>query len=408
MTDRSDWRHLRGKRAVMVVFSYYPRDPRVRRAAESLAREGMCVEVLCLKQNESEPKRETYNAVDIFRVPLKRHRGGKISYVLQYVSFIVLAGIILASRAWKRRVDLVHVHNMPDVLVFSALIPKLLGSKVVLDLHDPMPELMTTIFGFQQESAAVRLLRWLERKSISFSDRVITVNRACKNIFASRSCLPEKIEVIMNAPDEEIFKFRPVDRSNGAARPFVIMYHGSILERNGLDLAVQALALIQPSIPHAELRVFGQSTPFLEQVMNSAQLLGLNGAVRYLGARDLGGIALAIDECDVGIIPNRCSIFTQINTPTRIFEYLSRGKPVIAPAAPGIEDYFDREQLFFFELGDANDLARQLGYVASNPEQVHRVVERGQEVYLAHQWRCERSKLVDLVAGLLGPNVSAS
>jgi hypothetical protein len=35
---------------------------------------------------------------------------------------------------------------MPDVLVFSSLVPKLLGAKVVLDLHDPMPELMEAIF----------------------------------------------------------------------------------------------------------------------------------------------------------------------------------------------------------------------------------------------------------------------
>lgn len=387
----------------MVVFSYYPSDPRVRRAAESLAHHGMSVEVICLKQGETEPKRESCNGVEVVRVPLQRRRGGKISYVLQYVSFIALAGIMLAVRASRRRIALVHVHNMPDVLVFSALIPKLLGSKVILDLHDPMPELMTTIFGFRPDSATVRLLLWLEKMSIRFADRVITVNQACKKMFSSRSCQPEKIEVVMNTPDEEIFKFRPAERSNSAARPFVIMYHGSILERNGLDLAIQAFGLIQSSVPRAELRIYGQSTPFLQQVMNAAGVQGLNGAVRHLGAKNLDEIASAIDECDVGIIPNRRSIFTQINTPTRIFEYLSRGKPVVAPAAPGIEDYFDREQLFFFELGNANDLARQLVYVASNPEQVRRIVERGQEVYLAHQWKCERARLVHLVANLLEP-----
>src|SRR5436190_13414714 len=132
---------LSGKHAAVVLFSHYPSDPRPRRAAEALAQEGMSVEVICLKEEESEPTHEEFNGVSITRVPLKRRRGGKVAYLLQYGWFIVLAGVILSGRSLRRRYDLVHVHNMPDVLVFSALIPKLMGARVILDLHDPMPEL---------------------------------------------------------------------------------------------------------------------------------------------------------------------------------------------------------------------------------------------------------------------------
>src|SRR5439155_24815829 len=54
------------------------------------------------------------------------------------------------------------------------------------------------------------------------------------------------------------------------------------------------------------------------------------------------------NDCDVGIIPNRRSIFTEINFPTRIFEYLARGKPVIAPLTTGIGDYFSKDELVVF------------------------------------------------------------
>jgi glycosyltransferase involved in cell wall biosynthesis len=77
---------------------------------------------------------------------------------------------------------------------------------------------------------------------------------------------------------------------------------------------------------------------------------GLQEAVRYLGVRSLDQIVEAIDDCDVGIIPNRRSVFTEINMPTRIFEYLARGKPVIAPLTAGIQDYFSSDELLFFEL----------------------------------------------------------
>ena len=114
------------KRAVAVVFSSYPADPRPRRAAEALVKEGMQVEVICLKETDREAMRESFNGVEITRIPFKHlsRRGGKLSYLAEYGLFVLLAGAILAVRSVRRRYDLVHVHNMPDFLVFSALVPR--------------------------------------------------------------------------------------------------------------------------------------------------------------------------------------------------------------------------------------------------------------------------------------------
>jgi len=87
--------------------------------------------------------------------------------------------------------------------------------------------------------------------------------------------------------------------------------------------------------------------------------------------------------------------------PTRIFEYLALGRPVIAPRTRGIQDYFSDDALLFFELGDAEDLARQIEYVCLHPGEAAETVERGQQVYLAHTWREEKRRFVELVAELL-------
>ena len=347
---------LRGKRAAVVMFSHYPGDPRPRRAAETLVELGMKVEVISLKQNDREPMRETVNGVGVLRIPLQHRRGGKFAYAFQYGAFLLASFLLLSFRSLSRRYGLVHVHNMPDILVFAAMVPKLRGAKVILDLHDPMPELMMTIFGLERESPAVRLLKRLENWSITFSDAVLTVNLACKKLFSARSCPPEKVHVIMNSPDEGIFRHREptpqVSTDKGTARPFVVMYHGSLVERHGLDLAISALDTVKRSIPNAELRIYGRSAPFLDRIMSLVRGSDLEASVRYLGARKLEQIVDAIDDCDLGIIPNRRSVFTEINTPTRIFEYLSRGKPVIAPSTAGIQDYFGPQQLIFFAAGD--------------------------------------------------------
>ncbi len=265
---------LRGKRVAVVVFSHYPSDPRPRREAEALVQQGMEVDVICLRQDDHEQRRETINGVSILRVPLRRWRGGKFSYFFQYGSFILTSFFLLAFRSFKRRYSLVHVHNMPDVLVFAALVPKICGARVILDLHDPMPELMLTIFKLPPESFSVRMLKWLEKWSAGFANVVLTVNLASKRIYSSRSCAPEKIRVVMNSPNEDVFQFRPAPAAlpNGKlGGNFTIMYHGSLLPRNGFDLAVKALETVRKSIPGASLVVCGERTPFFESVMASAE-----------------------------------------------------------------------------------------------------------------------------------------
>jgi glycosyltransferase involved in cell wall biosynthesis len=393
---------LSGRRVGMVVFSSYPADPRPRRAAEALSQEGMQVEVLCQRDADA-PKHEFVAGVNVTRVPIIHHRGGKLSYAYEYGAFILLAATILAWRSLSRRYDLIYVHNMPDILVFCALVPKLFGAKVILDQHDPMPELMETIFGLDDSSRSVRIIRLLEKCSFSFADLVITVNIACKRLFAERSCKAEKIGVVMNAPDGRIFSYRAAaapPRDFVPSKPFVIMYHGSLVERNGVGLAVDAMARITKTIPNAELRIYGRKTEYLEAVMRKTSEQGLDSCVKYLGPRTLEQLVQEIAGCDIGVIPNQRNPFTDINTPTRIFEFLALGKPVVSPRTRGIEDYFDSQSIIFFEAGDPDDLAAQLEFCCRNATQTAAVTRHGQQIYLQHNWEKERQELVNLVSGL--------
>ena len=397
-------RALSGKRVAMVTFSPYPFDPRPRRAVDALVEEGATVDLICLA-SPGAPRSEARNGVRVFRVPMKHPRAGKLQYLFRYGSFILLSSFLFAWRCFPRRYDLVYVHNMPDILVVTGLFPKLLGAKLVLDLHDVMPELMKTIFNAAEESASVRLLKVLEKWSIARTDLAITINQACANVFLSRSCSPQKMAVVMNTPDTRIFQFQPPEpvASDGRSgrESFVVMYHGTIVERNGLDLAVEALAKARRTIPNLELRVFGPRTQFLERVLRMTQDRGLEHMVRWLGPRSLEELVREILDCDLGVIPNRRNAFTATNTPVRIFEYLALGKPVIAPATPGIQDYFDGKSMLYFAAGDAEDLACKVEFAYSHPHDVRQIVINAQKVYREHTWERERQTLVDRVGEIL-------
>jgi glycosyltransferase involved in cell wall biosynthesis len=394
---------LAGKRVAMVTFSFYPFDPRPRRAIDALVGEGARVDLICL-QDPNNPEREERERITVRRIGIEHDRRGKFQYAYRYSAFILASSAIFAIRSLAHRYDLVYIHNMPDVLVTSALIPKAFGAKVVLDLHDPMPELMMTIFNTSEDSSGVRLLKRLEKWSIARADLVVTVSITFKRIFSGRSCPPEKIAVVMNSPDTRIFPYRkplPRKTEQGRNKPFVIMYHGSLVERNGLDVGIEAFSRIREKIPTAELRIFGARTTFLDRMMEWVREKKLEDAVQYFGPKQLEDLVPEIEKCDLGVVPNHRNAFTDINTPTRIFEYLALGKPVIAPATSGVQDYFSKDSLLFFEPGNASDLARQIEFAYLRPGEVLEIVQRGQKVFQEHSWDRERETLVNRVSSIL-------
>ncbi|MBX3744426.1 MAG: glycosyltransferase [Verrucomicrobiae bacterium] len=395
---------LAGRRAAVILYSYYPSDPRPRRAAEALVEAGMQVDLFCLSEGPHEPAVETVHGVQVFRSQLKRRRDSKLTYFVQYAAFLLASALFLSRRSLAARYHLVHVHNMPDVLVFSALVPKLLGAKVVLDFHDPMPELMTAIYNLSDRHPLVRLLRRLERWSIAFSDLSVTPNIAFRNLFLSRGCPPDKMRIVMNSPEESIF-----DPSRASQRPppkpgsppaFRLMHHGSIVHRHGIDTLVRAVAIARHHIPGLRLDIFGSRTPFLDTVLALTRELDLESCVAYHGPKPQTDIALAILEADLGIVPNRRSPFTELNFPTRLFEYLSLGRPVIAPNTHGIRDYFPENAMCYFEPGDAEDLARQILWIHQHPDEIQARVQRGRDIYQAHLWSQERRRWIHMVHNL--------
>ena len=395
---------LKNKSAAVILYSNYATDPRPRRESEALHRAGMEVDVICLRRDSSEPWRETIDGVNVYHAPLKRRRAGKLVYMAQYGWFLCCAFGFLTVRSLFKRYDLVHVHNMPDFLVFSAVVPKFNGAKVILDLHDPMPELFHSIYGLTEGHFILRWLEKMERRSISFAHQVVTPNLAFKKLFGSRSCRTEKIETVMNSPETAIFnvaKHPALIAPASASRPFVLMYHGLIVERHGLDIAVRALAQLRQKIPNLQLHMYGEETEYSKKIAELVRELKLEDAVKSHGFKTLAQIAERISTIDVGIIPNRSSSFTAINFPTRIFEYLAMHKPVIVPDTQGIQDYFGESDIIYFQAGDVDSLAQKIAWAYENAAGLATVLQRGLAIYEKNSWDMEEKKFIQLVGHLV-------
>jgi glycosyltransferase involved in cell wall biosynthesis len=298
---------------------------------------------------------------------------------------------------------------MPDFLVFGAAFAKALGSRVVLDLHDPTPEVFITVYGLAPDNWLVRLLRWCEKVSIRFADLVLTPNIAFRELFVDRGCPLGKVEILVNSPLEEVFPLtEPSEECPSSRRKpaeFVLMYHGTLVERHGLHTAVEAVAQLRERIPGLRFHIYGERTSYLkEQVLPLVAKLGLKDQVQYFGEQPQDVIAQAVSDCNLGVVPNLRTVFTEINFPTRIFEYLALGKPVVVPETRGIRDYFN---MIFYMAGEVESLASQILWVFDHPEEARIIVEKGQQVYRRNLWADQERALISLLSGLLCQKINA-
>ncbi len=135
------------KRICMISYSFYENDNRVMRYAEALAKRGDHIDVIALRK-EGQPKQETWKGVRVYRIQHRsRDEKGKFTYLFRILKFLFRSMFFLTWKHLHRRYHLVHVHSVPDFEVFAACLAKLLGAKVILDIHDILPEFYTSKFG---------------------------------------------------------------------------------------------------------------------------------------------------------------------------------------------------------------------------------------------------------------------
>lgn len=385
-------------RVLIVRHGYYPRDPRVRREARSLVGGGYQVEVVCLRGPDEEPQEEAAG-VRVTRLPIAHRRAGTVRYLAEYSAFFVLAATLVTLRSLRRRYDLVQVHSMPDVLVFVALVPKLLGTPVLLDLHEVMPELYASKFGVGLDHPMARVLANLERMAIRFADACLAVSKPCLERYIRRGASRDKFTVTMNAADPEVFELRTAaDRGDSAVgpQPLRLVSHGTLVERYGYDTILRALS----SIPSAHLHLLGDGE-YRPELEDLAAALEVSKRVTFAGFVPQTQIADRIAAGDIGVVANRRDVFTDLVVPTKLLEYVALGIPAVASRTPAIERCFREGEVAYFRAGDAHDLARVLRELAADPERRRAQADRAWQRYTGEMsWPTMAERYLDLVGGL--------
>ncbi len=388
-----DWAAGRPLRVEMriwsIAFTHYESDPRVRRETESLVQSGSRVTVVCLRRPGQAPE-EQRGAVRLIRLPITRRRGrARTSYLALYLRFMLAAFARTTRAALAGQIDAVHIHTMPDSLVFAALAPRFLGKKIVLDVHDTMPELYSAKFGTGGNGLAVQMLRLQERLATAFASQVIAVHDLHRERLIANGTKPSKITVLMNLPDERLF-------STNGTRPgrFRLVYHGTLAPRHCLETPIRACALLRNDLPDLQFQIVGDGES-RQSLVNLVSDLGLEGVVSFSpGPVPVDWLPRILAEADLGIVSPRLDPSTHLMLPTKLLEYLHMDIPVICSPLRTVIHYFGEDGLTYADPSDPGQWAEAIRRHLTDPDLGRRQIERAKRFFERHSWSREKEKLL--------------
>lgn len=384
-------------RVCMLAYTFYEEDNRVRRYAESLAKRGDHVDVVALLQ-KGQPSTENINGVNVFRIQGRVvNERSKLTYLIRLFLFLVQSGVFVSRQHLRNRYDVIHVHSIPDFEVFAAVLPKIMGAKLILDIHDIVPEFYTSKFNSSQDSFMFKLLVGTERLSIAFSDHVIVANHIWQERLEGRSVKAPKCTTILNFPDSEVFERRGRAREDGK---FIILYPGTLNFHQGVDIAIRAFSRITRTVPEAEFHIYGEG----EQLGHLKSLIAELQLQRQVLIKDklpFNQIATVMENADLAVVPKRKNSFGNEAFSTKILEFMALGVPVIVPDTMIDKHYFNESVARFFQANDAESLAEQMLLMIKNPDLRQTLVTNATAFVHQYSWDANKDLYLDLVDSLV-------
>ncbi len=377
-------------------------DPRVRREVAALADAGHDVDVICLRR-PGEPRRERLGRITVHRLRVPVQRAGPFAYVAWYACFGLMAAGYATLLGARRRWQLVQVNSLPDALVFAALGPRLLGARVLLDLHEVMPEFFATKYGVAPAHPLVRVVARAEQASIRFADAAITCTDQMRDAFVARGADRRRIDVILNAADEDVFDPERFPPRGSRPDRFTLLCHGSLEERYGVDTLLRAAALLRDEIPELRVEIYGDGSE-RGALLELARRLGIAQRIRFSdGFVPIERLLDAIAGADVGVVAMRRDAFRDLTHCNKMFDYIAMRRPAIVSRTRSVEEYFDGTCFQLFEGGDEHDLAHAIRALHADPALAERLVRRAAEVAEPYRWARQRERYRAAVERLLAP-----
>ncbi len=385
----------KGPRVCIVRQGFFPDDPRVRKEALALLERGFSVDIICLRR-KGEARRETWRGARIHRLPVPDRGGSVLNYLFEYVLFFGLTFVVLSALHARRRFDVVQTNTLPDALIFASLVPKLTGAKLVLDLHELMPEFFVSSFRGRKAAVAGPGLRLLERLAVRLADDVLVANQAQLDVVRART-RGSRFTFVPNVPDDHLFGATAPRPERAETGEPVLIVTSTIARRYGIHVLVEALPHILARRPVRALVLgVGPDLPALRELAASLQV---ESAVEFTGWVSPELVPDYLGRATVGIVPSASSYLDQV-TPNKLFEFVALDLPVVASDTPGARAHFGDDAIQFFRTGDPKALAEAVLTVLASEERRKEMTKNAGAAFAPLRWELSKAQYTDVFVRL--------
>ncbi len=389
-------------RIAIVAHAAYPGDPRLRRQTDALIGAGHQVDLFCLRRagEEREDGAERGAGMRIIRLPVHRAFTGFAGHMAEYLAFAGLAAVRLAREHRRRHYRLVQVATLPDFLAFAAAPLKLRGVPLLLDLHEDMPEFFRDRFAHPALRPLLPAVIASARASAAIADELITVHEPLRQLSIARGVHPDKISVVMNSADTELF-----DAARHPRRPFMedgelrLIHHSNLQRIYGLAVLIEAVASLDHVLP-VRVDIFGGG-PYRTALEAVVTRTGSAHRVRLNGPVPIDELPALIAAADLGVVPSLPEPYMHYSLSTKLLEYAAMGIPIVASDLATIRAHFTDEAIRYVPGGDPAALAAALLELAADPAAAARLGAEAHRQAAGYAWGTQAARYLEIVDRLV-------
>ncbi len=379
-----------------------PFDRRVWQEATTLKQAGYGVSVICPKGKGHDASHEIIDGINIYRHSLPFEAKGGFGYLVEYASALFWEFTLSLKVLFRHGFDVVHACNPPDLIYLIASFYKIFfRKKFIFDQHDLNPELYELKFG--KRGLFHTLLCHFERRTFRWADGSIATNQTFKQIAIDRGGMKDdRVWIVKSYPD--LGRFKRVEPLPALHDKFkhLIGYVGIIAPQDGVDLLVEAMAIIVKSGRKDCGCVIIGDGPAHEDLKALAQKLGVADTINFTGYLRGENLLAHLSSLDIGVIPdpsNPCNDKLSMN---KVFEYMALGLPFVQFNLPQSRSEAQDAALVAAEC-TAEALAATILKLIDDPVARARMSVYGKERAMREfQWSNEKKALLEAYATVTG------
>jgi len=403
----------------MISESYYPRDIRVRKEAQKLAKNNHKVYIIALKNTE-EKKCEKIDGITVYRIPKleifneskQENKGNKnkiatrlkgiLGYGIEYTYFTTLSLILSVYLLVIKKIKVVHLHNPPDTLVLIGQIYRTFGRLYIFDQHDLSSDLFKDKFG-EKLHFILNILVFFEKLSFNFADAIIVTNNSYRAIAIERyKNVKNKIYVVRNGPDVADFELKAQKSHSNVGDKILVTYVGAINYQDGLDnlIKIADIVINHHKFINIKFQVIGDGD-YLSEIIRMSRRYKVEKYFEFKGyICDKHTLNKMIVDSDICVDTANNTFYNRNSTFIKLMEYMVFNKPVISFALKESINTLGNAGIFI-EPSNFDQFAEKLIYLSENRKLRESIGLHGGSRIEILKWENVSINLIELYKKLL-------